>query len=165
MLLFLFGCIFWRNNIGWQKQKDSHEIHISSTLRYLHLFGPTTKLHLDPTPKYLSVGFEASPALLFSNIIPLEDIKAEPLKEMLFLSAIGVDLGGLHFSRETTNLSLFSPYIQLHTPAICPLQENRTMLCFTAFGESQYHFIFGRSDTITWNTGLSVHFGKGMFPY
>ncbi|MAA80246.1 MAG: hypothetical protein CL916_13410 [Deltaproteobacteria bacterium] len=165
MLLFLIGCIFWKNNIGWNKQEKTHEIHLSSTIRYLHLFGPTAKLHLNPTPKYLSIGMEASPALIFSQILSLEKINEKMLKEIYFLSAIGIDFGGVHFSKEKTKISIFSPYVQLHTPAFCPVKERRTMLCITAYGESQYNIMLGHPNEINWNTGLSIHFGKGLFPY
>lgn len=165
MLLYLIGCIFWKNNIGWHQQEETHELHLSTTLRYLHLFGPTAKLHLDPAPKYISVGMEASPALVFSNILSLESIRNNFLKEIFFLSALGVDFGGLHFFQESTTPSLFSPYFQLHTPAICSVKERRTMLCFTAYGESQYHVLLGQPNRLNWNAGISIHFGKGLFPY
>ena len=165
MLLFLIGCIFWKNNIGWHTQEKHHELHLSSTIRYLHLFGPTAKLHLNPTPKYIAVGMESSPVLPLSKVLPIEDLHNDILTEVLFLSALGVDIAGLHFTENKTNISLFSPYVQLHTPAFCPVQKRRTMLCLTAFGESQYHLILGQKNTVSWNTGLSIHFGKGLFPY
>ena len=165
MLLFLIGCVFWKNNIGWHKQDSNHEVHLSSTLRYLHLFGPTAKLHLNPTPKYLSVGMEASPALLFSNLLSLESVRNKTLKQIYFLSAMGIDLAGLHFSGEKTKISFFSPYVQLHSPAFCPVKERRTMLCLTAYGEAQYHIMLGDTHKSNWNAGLSIHFGKGLFPY
>ena len=165
MLLFLIGCIFWKNNIGWQTQQNKHELHLSTTLRYLHLFGPTAKLHLAPTPQYLSDGIEASPALIFSQFLSLESIQNKIIKQMYFLSAIGVDIGGIHFSNEKSSISLFSPYLHLHSPAICPMKERRKMLCITTLGEYQYQTIIGQPNVHSWNTGFSIHFGTGLFPY
>ena len=165
MLLFLIGCIFWKNNIGWQTQPQHKELQLSSSIRYFHLFGPSAKLHLAPTPTYISLGLEASPTLVFSKIISPEDIRHRFLKEMFFLSAIGIDLGGFHFSSQKRNLSILSPYVQIHTPSFCPIRKRRTMLCLTAFGEAQHHVILGEKNKTTLNTGLSIHFGKGLFPY
>ena len=165
MILFLIGCIFWRNNLGYHQQEKKHEVHLSSTIRYLHLFGPTVKLHLNPTPRYLSIGMESSTALFFSNVLPIESIGNKTLKEIFFLSAIGFDIAGLNFSKEKTSLSVMNPYVQLHTPAYCPIERRKTMLCFTGFAEAQYNFIIGEQNTVRWNSGLSIHFGKGLFPY
>ena len=165
MLLLIFGCVFWRNNIGVQQQKTKTEVHLSSTLRYLHLFGPSMRLHLDPKPTYASVGIEASPALVFGEVISPESIQSNFITEMYFLSAIGIDLVGIHSHESRVHLSALSPYIQLHTPVFCPITKREKMLCFTGFAEGQYQLIKGAPNNPTWNAGLAVHFGKGLFPY
>lgn len=165
MLLFVIGCVFWRNNIGLYQQKSKREVHLTSALRYLHLFGPSMRLHLTPTPSYAAFGLEASPALVFGEVISPENIQSNPLLEMYFLSAIGIDLMGLHLIDGSPHLGVLSPYLQIHTPVLCPIEKRETMLCFTGFVETQYQLIKGAQNQTSWNAGLSIHFGKGLFPY
>ena len=169
MLLLYIGCIFWRNNIGvgyLEPQQSPHpELHLSSSIRYLHIAGPSTHIQLTPQFKSISAGWEMSPALLFGSWLPIDEISSRPLKQTYLLSAIGTDLITYSTRGEKPAVYWISPYIQIHTPTTCTLQTREEMICFSGFGEVQYHMLSDTSDSLTWNFGISIHYGYGFFPF
>jgi hypothetical protein len=165
MLFLIIGCVFWRNNIAIGTKESTPEVHISSTLRYFHVSGPSVRAHLAPQLQHLSAGWEFSPALIFGSWFPIDEIRPHFLKEVYLLSAIGVDFISLNLRYQKPALGLMSPYFQIHTPAKCTIETKEEMLCFSVFGEAQYHIIKGNPNHATWNAGIAIHYGKGFFPF
>ena len=169
MLLLYSGCIFWRSNIGvgYQEPRQSPhpELHLSSSLRYLHIAGPSTHIHLTPEFKSVSAGWEMSPALLFGSWLPIDEIESRSLKQSYLLSAVGTDFLTVSLDEEKPVIHWISPYIQIHSPTTCTVQTREEMICFSGFGEVQYHMLSEASDNLTWNLGISIHYGYGFFPF
>jgi len=163
------SCIFWKNNIGMgylgHPQESTPELHLSSSFRYLHITGPSAHLHLAPELKSFSAGWEMSPALLFGSWIPIDEIPSRNLRQIYLLSAIGTDFFTISTRKDKPVIHWISPYLQLHTPTSCTVQTRERMICFTGFGEVQYHMLSNEDNNISWNVGLSIHYGIGFFPF
>ena len=166
MWLMLLSCVFWRNNISvGSHDNGSSELHISSTIRYLHVSGPSIRAQLNPNLQQIGFGWEFSPALLFGSWIPVDEIQIDIIQEIYLFSGIGVDFLTLNFRHPEISINVMSPYVQIHTPAWCPISSRDEMFCMTSFVESQYHISINYPNHTSWNIGISGHYGRGIFPF
>ena len=165
LLLFLTGCIFFRSNFGYHQHKDQPELHISQTIRYLHVIGPTSKIHLSPELEQLSLGLEISPSFLFVGLKPIDEIENRPLRYMYLLSGIGVHFVEYQRRFQRHEFGVMSPFVQIHSPPLCSIPNEKRMFCISAYGEYEYHIMLKSENYSTWNAGLSIHYGIGFFRF
>ena len=166
MWIVMSSCVFWRNNISVGSYDNGPpELHLSSTIRYLHVSGPSIRTHLNPNVQQIGLGWEFSPALLFGSWVPVDEIQIDVLQEIYLFSGIGVDFFSLNLRNPEIAFDVISPYLQIHTPAWCPVSSREEMFCMTSFAEAQYHITKNHPNHASWNIGVSAHYGRGFFPF
>ena len=168
-LLFLFSCVWFRSNLGYENTDAAgHRIHLSETVRLLNFFGPT--LHLELAPENIvpvqqaRIGAELSLAPLLMLATDGKLNEESPLEQAFIFSSIGAHLFHYQYN-ETENLfGVLSPYIQIHSPPLCLGEYETDMtegLCLTAYGESQYQIFLRHPNALRFHVGLALHYVIG----
>ena len=163
-MFFFLSCYFIRGNVGVGSLESNPQLHSSVTLRYMNLIGPTARLNINNHQIQSSFGLELSTAMLFHELLSIDEQESRTLQLMYLYSAVGVDVFSIVHSKEHKIQVSLSPYIQIHSPPFCLIRTRNKQLCFTGYGEYQYQLSPYPSPHHSWQIGTSVHYGFGRFP-